>query len=206
MNYDAMTLGNHEFNFGSDVFKVYSDRLPSRSCKPTSLKTGILRTCGRKWRYESSPMWKRQSVDDINVAILGIGNHRIPNYELPSNIPGLTFADPIIKTQELSTLLRPTNDVVIALTHIGFTENPKPAWKWMPTWTPTWLPTVTGLDAIIGGHSHTNPATGFGTYKYLPTHRRRCRMATRLLMTKPTATTTLWVRFMGLRADRRRRI
>ena len=61
---------------------------------------------------------------DIDVAILGIGNHRVPNYELPSNIPGLTFSDPIAKTQELSDLLGPTNDVVIALTHIGFTENP----------------------------------------------------------------------------------
>ena len=28
--------------------------------------------------------------------------------------------------------------------------------------------TVTGLDAIVGSHSHTNPATGFGAYKYLP--------------------------------------
>ena len=61
---------------------------------------------------------------DIDVAILGIGNHRVPNYELPSNIPGLTFSDPIAKTQQLSDLFRPTNDVLIALTHIGFTENP----------------------------------------------------------------------------------
>ncbi len=36
----------------------------------------------------------------------------------------MTFSDPIVKAQELSDLLRPTNDVVIALTHIGFTENP----------------------------------------------------------------------------------
>ena len=27
---------------------------------------------------------------------------------------------------------------------------------------------TSGLDAVIGGHSHTNPATGFGAYKYLP--------------------------------------
>ena len=37
----------------------------------------------------------------IKVAILGITNHRVPNYELPSNIPGLTFSDPIAKAQEL---------------------------------------------------------------------------------------------------------
>ncbi len=29
--------------------------------------------------------------------------------------------------------------------------------------------TTTGVDAIIGGHSHTNPASGFGDYKFLPT-------------------------------------
>ncbi len=28
--------------------------------------------------------------------------------------------------------------------------------------------TVTGLDAIVGSHSHTNPASGYGDYKYLP--------------------------------------
>ena len=40
----------------------------------------------------------------INVAILGIGNHRVPNYELPSNIPGLTFSDPMAAAQALARL------------------------------------------------------------------------------------------------------
>ena len=38
----------------------------------------------------------------------------MPNYELPSNIPGLTFTDPLVKAQELSTCCNPSNDVVIA--------------------------------------------------------------------------------------------
>ncbi len=98
---------------------------------------------------------------------MGIGNHRVPNYELPSNIPGLTFSDPIAKAQELSTLLRPTNDVVIALTHIGFTEDPKSVEVDKNVDT-NLVASVSGLDALVGGHSHTNPATGFGAYKYLP--------------------------------------
>ena len=49
---------------------------------------------------------KTVGPEGIKVAILGIGNHRVPNYELPSNIPGLTFTDPIAKAQELSTRLR----------------------------------------------------------------------------------------------------
>ncbi len=108
-----------------------------------------------------------KDLGDIDVAILGIGNHRVPNYELPSNIPGLTFSDPIAKTQELSDLLGPTNDVVIALTHIGFTENPASVEVDANVDT-NLVATVTGLDALVGGHSHTNPASGFGAYKYLP--------------------------------------
>jgi 2',3'-cyclic-nucleotide 2'-phosphodiesterase (5'-nucleotidase family) len=109
-----------------------------------------------------------KTLGDINVAILGIGNHRIPNYELPSNIPGLTFSDPIAKTQELSDLLRSTNDVVIALTHIGFTENPSSVEVDANVDTNLVMQTR-GLDAVVGGHSHTDPAVGFGAYKYLPT-------------------------------------
>jgi 2',3'-cyclic-nucleotide 2'-phosphodiesterase (5'-nucleotidase family) len=106
--------------------------------------------------------------EGIKVAILGIGNHRIPNYELPSNIPGLTFTNPIAKAQELATTLDPTNDVVIALTHIGFAEDPKSV-EVDTNVDVNMAMTVSGLDTIIGGHSHTNPATGFGAYKYLPT-------------------------------------
>ncbi len=106
--------------------------------------------------------------EGIKIAILGIGNHRVPNYELPSNIPGLTFTNPITKAQELSDQLNPTNDVVLALTHIGFTENPGSVE--IDNNVDTYMAAnVTGLDLIIGGHSHTNPATGFGAYKFLPT-------------------------------------
>ena len=45
-------------------------------------------------------------AENISLAILGIGNHRIPNYELPSNIPGLTFTDPITETQARTPALR----------------------------------------------------------------------------------------------------
>jgi hypothetical protein len=54
------------------------------------------------------------------------------------------------------------------LTHIGFTEDPKSVEVDKNVDT-NMAAQVSGLDAIIGSHSHTNPATGFGAYKYLPT-------------------------------------
>ena len=170
MSYDAMTLGNHEFNFGSAVFQgeLGQATFPLLQANVTDSGAYGLAAVGVQ-PYMLKTV--NPGVDDIHVAILGIGNHRIPNYELPSNIPGLTFTNPITKAQELSTLLRPTNDVVIALTHIGFTENPTSVE--VDTNVDTNLAATTnGIDAVIGGHSHTDPSkqTAYsGNYKYLPT-------------------------------------
>ena len=162
MGYDAMTLGNHEFNFGRDVFTS----VLSQAAFPV-LQANVEDDGSYGLAAANIQPYAEKDLGDIDVAILGIGNHRIPNYELPSNIPGLTFTDPIAKTQELSDLLSPTNDVVIALTHIGFTENPSSVE--VDANVDTNLVTqTTGIDALIGGHSHTDPQYGFGAYKYLP--------------------------------------
>ena len=165
MDYDAMTLGNHEFNFGSAIFKAVMGQatFPVLGANVTDTGAYGLATVGVEPYVE-----KTLGAEGIKVAILGITNHRVPNYELPSNIPGLSFSDPLAKAQELSTALGPTNDAIVALTHIGFTENP--ASVEVDTNVDTNMAkTVTGIDAIIGSHSHTNPASGFGDYKYLPT-------------------------------------
>ena len=165
LGYDAMTLGNHEFNFGSEVFT----NVLGQATFPL-LQANVTEDPANPYGLAAVnvlPYVEKIVGGDINVAILGIGNHRVPNYELPSNIPGLTFSDPIAKAQELSDAVRSTNDVVIALTHIGFTENPASVEVDANVDT-NLAATTTGIDAIIGGHSHTNPATGFGNYKYLP--------------------------------------
>jgi 5'-nucleotidase len=165
MDYDAMTLGNHEFNFGHEIFTSSLKLADFPLLQANVADTG-------EYGLDEVPIVpyveKTVGPESVRVAILGIGNHRVPNYELPSNIPGLTFSNPISKTQELSDQLRASNDIVLALTHIGFTENPGSVE--IDTNVDTNLAKiVSGVDLIIGGHSHTNPATGFGPYKYLPT-------------------------------------
>ncbi|OGO29347.1 MAG: hypothetical protein A2136_02015 [Chloroflexi bacterium RBG_16_54_11] len=165
MNYDAMTLGNHEFNFGKDIFTSLLGQANFPVLQANLEDDGQY---GIGLVPVEDYVEKVVGPEGINVAILGIGNHRVPNYELPSNIPGLTFTNPILKAQELSDLLQPTNDVVLALTHIGFTENPGSVE--IDNNVDTYMAAnVSGLDMIIGGHSHTNPVYGFGPYRFLPT-------------------------------------
>jgi 2',3'-cyclic-nucleotide 2'-phosphodiesterase (5'-nucleotidase family) len=164
MDYDAMVLGNHEFNFGPAVFTSVLGQANFSLLQANVEDDG---SYGLAAVNIQPYVEKNIGPENITVAILGIGNHRVPNYELPSNIPGLTFTDPIAKAQELADKLR-HDDVVIALTHIGFTENPSSIEVDANVDTNLAM-TTNGIDAIIGGHSHTNPATAFGAYKFLPT-------------------------------------
>jgi len=165
MNYDAMVVGNHEYNLGKEIFTS----VLGQAAFPV-LQANV--TDDGSYGIASVPVQpyieKTVGSEGIKVALLGIGNHRIPNYELPSNIPGLTFSNPLAKAQELSDALRATNDAVVALTHIGFTTNPASVEVDENVDTEMAIQ-VSGLEAIIGAHSHTNPATGFGAYKFLPT-------------------------------------
>ncbi|NVN92197.1 MAG: 5'-nucleotidase C-terminal domain-containing protein [Desulfuromonadales bacterium] len=165
MGYDAMTLGNHEFNFGRNVFKSVLGQAGFPLLQANISDSGAY---GLSVANIQPSVTKTVGTEGIKVAIMGIGNHLVPQFELPSNIPGLSFSNPLTRAQTLSNSLRATNDVVIALTHIGFTENPSSSEVDSNVDT-NLAATVTGLNAIIGGHSHTNPASGFGNYKYLPT-------------------------------------
>jgi 2',3'-cyclic-nucleotide 2'-phosphodiesterase (5'-nucleotidase family) len=171
LKYDAMTLGNHEYNFGSTVFKGIFKQAQFPVLQSNVTDTGAYGIAESNIQPYTT---KTVGTEGIKVAILGIGNHRVPNYELPSNIPGLSFTNPITKAKELAPDLKANNDVVIALTHIGFTTDPKSVEVDSNVDT-NLAAQVDGIDAIVGAHSHTSPAPGTASfnppapYLWLPT-------------------------------------
>ncbi|HEY6963101.1 MAG TPA: 5'-nucleotidase C-terminal domain-containing protein, partial [Gaiellaceae bacterium] len=168
LGYDAMTLGNHEFNFGAQVFDGIFKQAQFHVLGANVTDTGAYGLSQVGPGGEGVQPYFTKTLGGVKVAVIGITNHRVPNYELPSNIPGLTFTNPLTKAQEETNALRGGNDVVVALTHIGFTQDPKSVE--VDSNVDTQMASdVSGLDAIIGGHSHTSPVTAFGDYKYLPT-------------------------------------
>ena len=169
LGYNAMTLGNHEFNFGSSVFKGVMGQAQFAVLGANVKDSGAYGLSAARDGSGVKPfLTKVVGPEKISVAIVGITNHRVPNYELPSNIPGLTFSNPLTAAQSLTTKLAPKNDAVVALTHIGFTTDPKSVDVDSNVDT-AMAAQVSGLEAIVGGHSHTSPVTGSGDYKYLPT-------------------------------------
>jgi 5'-nucleotidase/UDP-sugar diphosphatase len=168
LGYDAMTLGNHEFNFGSSIFTGIFKQAKFPLLGANVSDTGAYGLSQVGPGGQGVQPYIEKTLGGIKIAILGITNHRVPNYELPSNILGLTFSNPITTAQAITPTLKARDDVVIALTHIGFTTNPKSVEVDNNVDT-NFAADVPGVDAIVGAHSHTNPASPESPYKYLPT-------------------------------------
>ena len=182
MGYNGMVLGNHEFNFGAAVFQSAFSKAAFPILGANMSDTGaygvnkvgldpMVSATGVKVNVYDGLEFKLPSGagDTVKVGFMGLTNHRVPNYELPSNIPGLTFTNPIDKAKELAPVLDSRNDAVVALTHIGFTTNPKSV-EVDENVDTNLAAQVSGIDAVIGSHSHTNPTNPEAPYKQLPTY------------------------------------
>ena len=134
MGYDALTLGNHDFNYGQDVLlECMADaRFPFLAANVTD-ESGTLLT------YSALV----QEIDGLRVGIIGVIDEETPILTHPKNVEGLVFHNPIEVASSLAKKLRPEVDILIALTHIGYLNDVKLA------------ETAPEFDVIVGGHSHT---------------------------------------------------
>jgi len=153
LDYDAFTIGNHEFNFGPATFASMLGQLDAPILGTINLDDdgsyGFIN--------EHVQDYINLEVDGLKVTIFGLTNPRVYRYELPTTIPGLTFysgldtgfaAVPQILADE-------TPDLLVGLTHMGYSPYGDEIDSDVLL-----AEGVAGIDVIIGGHSHTflNPA------------------------------------------------
>ncbi len=151
LEYDAMTLGNHEFNFGAETFATMLGQVDFPILGGANLDDdgsyGFIN--------DNVQDYITLNVGDVDVSIFGLTNPEVPLYELPSNIQGLTFYPAVDTAAALVPQIQASEDpdVMIALNHIGYdvykdsTDKDKFIAEQVP-----------GIDVIIGGHSHTKLA------------------------------------------------
>lgn len=138
MEFSAMTLGNHEFDYGQEILKNVIEKATFPVlCANIKVKEGPF--------PQTRPYTILQTGKGIKIAVLGLiqvsKDTGIPSTH-PQNLQGLTFLDPIETALEYRHLKKETN-AFIALTHLGYETDESLAGK-MPE-----------LDVIVGGHSHT---------------------------------------------------
>ncbi len=139
MGYDAMALGNHEFDYGQGVLKNFMQKsnFPVLCANVKVGPSGII--------PQPEPFKILTTSNGIRIAVLGLiqvdKDNGIPATH-PKHLGGTTFSNPLEAAVKYRHL-RKDNQVFIALTHVGLGNETKLAKK------------MAELDLIIGGHSHT---------------------------------------------------
>ena len=141
MRYDACTIGNHEFDFGLDNLArlMRMAEFPFVCCNYDFTGTpceGLVKPYIIKERA------------GVRVGILGVCPQ--PDGLITGkNFEGMGYTKPAKAAQPVIDHLRNEEhcDVVICLSHLGWDEK--------PDMDPDFIANTTGLDVVLGGHSHT---------------------------------------------------
>ncbi len=139
VGYDAMAVGNHEFDFSADnLFEIEKE-----------LKFPMLAANIEKDGKQMFKSYIVKEVKGVKVGIFGISTPETAFKTHPDNVKGYVFTDMVKAAKESVDKLRNTEkvDVVIMLAHLGLYEG---------DYTSDIIAkNVEGIDLIIDGHSHT---------------------------------------------------
>jgi 2',3'-cyclic-nucleotide 2'-phosphodiesterase (5'-nucleotidase family) len=137
LHFDAMTLGNHEFDWGraalagiikGAAFPVLSANIVDRA---GSYLSGV----------RPYIVVERKGV---KIAVIGLTTPETPYATKAENVRGLTFLDPAgVLPGLIAEVRRKGADLIVLLTHLGLDGDTRLA------------ASVEGIDVIVGGHSHT---------------------------------------------------
>ncbi len=135
LHYDAMALGNHEFNYGLKNLNQArrASQFPWLSANTTGFQPSLIKT-----------------VNGVRVGIVGLTTPAIPQWEKPENYAGLKFADPVATARKVVAELRPKVDVVLVVAHAGLERGPDNTENFVRAL----VAGVPGIDAVVFGHTH----------------------------------------------------
>lgn len=156
MGYDAMAVGNHEWNFGLRPLWGFKEQ-----AQFPILGANIVSSYhDRKRDFE--PYVIRQ-VGGVRVAILGMVTPAIPRWDPPESRTGYEFRDLISTAKKYVPRLRRKADVVILIVHSGLGRDEKTGavdGQGYPEEDRVWdvAEQVPGIDVILYGHSHRENA------------------------------------------------
>ncbi|MEZ5337358.1 MAG: bifunctional UDP-sugar hydrolase/5'-nucleotidase [bacterium] len=136
MGYDAMCLGNHEFDFGYDLIRgrMPDANFPMLCCNVIDRERGVPVS-------EPYHIFRR---GDYRIGVIGLTTETLLGETNPRVADSVTVHDPVPIVRALAQYMRSIGvDIVIAVGHQGYGRDLAMA------------EAVPELDVIVGGHTHT---------------------------------------------------
>ena len=136
MGYDAMTVGNHEFDDGPEVLRGFMDAVDFPVLMSNADVSGE--------KLLSDALMKSTVIEKNGEKIGLIGLTPQDTDELASPGPNIIFTDPVDAVQgEVDKLTAEGVNKIIVLSHSGYKVDQRVAEN------------TTGVDVIVGGHTNT---------------------------------------------------
>ncbi|MDQ2976863.1 MAG: 5'-nucleotidase C-terminal domain-containing protein [Acidobacteriota bacterium] len=153
LRYDAMTVGNHEYNFGLKVLEKARSEAQFPWLSANSYNQGTNETHYKPYIVKE--------VAGVRIGVLGLTTPGIPNWENPPNYIGLEFREPLSEAKKWVPILREKEraDVVVIAMHMGLEEDLRTG-EINPGQVPNEneaiaiAKQVPGVDLIFMGHTH----------------------------------------------------
>lgn len=153
LGYDAMAVGNHEYNFGLPVLEKARSEAKFPWLSANTYNQGTNQT-------HYAPYIVKE-VAGVRVAILGLTTPGIPNWENAPNYAGLEFREPVSEAKKWVPILRLKEhaDVVVIAMHMGLEEDLRtgeinPGQVANENRAVAIAKQVPGVDLIFMGHTH----------------------------------------------------
>jgi 5'-nucleotidase len=142
MGYDAMTIGNHEFDFGMEnMERIFGMAKFPIVCANYDVSGSLVADVVKPYiiLYRNG----------LKIGVFGI-SPRLEGLVQADKSANVVYKDPYTTAQQTSDLLRNQEkcDVVICLSHLGYELTNAPCDAEMVRQT-------SGIDLVLGGHSHT---------------------------------------------------
>jgi len=153
LHYDAMAVGNHEYNFGLNVLGKARREANFPWLSANTYKKGTDQTA-----YDP---YLVKEVNGVRVGILGLTTPGIPSWENPENYAGLEFRETVTEAKKWVKVLREKErvDVVVITMHMGLEEDLRtgkvdPGQAKNENAAVSIAEGVPGVDVILMGHTH----------------------------------------------------
>lgn len=151
--YDAMAVGNHEFDFGQDVATGYQDKTDF-----PVLSVNTVYADSQELVFTPST---NVATQGYNLGVVGVTTPETATKTHPNNVENIEFLSPIDTTvNEISRLIEDQStieDAFIVLSHLGVDATTNEEWR--ATALATALDDIAAFDAyqiiVLDGHSHT---------------------------------------------------
>jgi 2',3'-cyclic-nucleotide 2'-phosphodiesterase (5'-nucleotidase family) len=133
--YDAMTLGNHDFEWGIAA-------LEKHAADANFVFLAANASFPAERDFSNVKPYIIREFDGARIAVAGLGTQQTEDYIWPPYLEGTRITPPAETLAALMPELKQKSDFVIVLSHLGFEQDMILAQK------------VPGINMILGGHTH----------------------------------------------------